>query len=96
MIDDGIATGATIRAALRAIRVRNPQRLVLAVPVAPTSTVAELHSEADDIICLEDYEYFGTIGAYYANFSQVSDGEVIEILKRFPLPTLTRTEQPAA
>jgi putative phosphoribosyl transferase len=85
VIDDGIATGATTRAALRAIRARRPQKLVLAVPVAPTSTLAELQSETDDIICLEDYEVFGAIGIYYANFRQVSDQEVIDILKQFAI-----------
>lgn len=86
VIDDGIATGATTRAALRATRMRNPQRLVLAVPVAPTDSLPALRDEADDVICLEDHEFFGAIGAYYANFRQVSDEEVIEILKRFPVP----------
>ena len=85
VIDDGIATGATMKAALHAIRARRPQKLVLAVPVAPTSTLAELQHEADDIICLEDHEVFGAIGVYYANFRQVSDQEVIDILKRFAM-----------
>ena len=66
---------------------RSPKKLVLAVPVAPTSKVAELRSEADDVICLEDYKSFGAIGAYYADFRQVSDGEVIDILERFTEPT---------
>ena len=88
VIDDGIATGATIRAALRATRARSPQRLVLAVPVAPTETIAALREEADDVVCLEDHEQFGAIGYYYADFSQVSDREVIEILARFPVPEL--------
>jgi putative phosphoribosyl transferase len=96
VIDDGIATGATIRAALRASRMHSPKKLVLAVPVAPTSTVAELHSEADDVICLEDYESFGAIGAYYADFGQVSDGEVIDILKRFPLREAATASQSAS
>ena len=96
VIDDGIATGATTRAALRATRMRNPKRLVLAVPVAPTDTVAELRSEADDLICLEDHELFGAIGIYYADFNQVSDDEVIEILKRFPGRKPATTEQSAA
>ncbi|MFZ1151419.1 MAG: phosphoribosyltransferase [Xanthobacteraceae bacterium] len=94
VIDDGIATGATMRAALHAIRARRPQKLVLAVPVAPTSTLAELQHEADDIICLEDYEIFGAIGVYYANFRQVSDQEVIDILKRFSTQTLKSAKQP--
>ena len=92
VIDDGIATGATTRAALRATRMRNPEKLVLAVPVAPTSAVAELRSEADDVICLEDHEFFGAIGAYYADFNQVSDDEVIEVLKRFPVRKSAKTE----
>jgi predicted phosphoribosyltransferase len=82
VVDDGIATGATTRAALRAIRTRKPRRLVLAVPVAPTSTLADLRTEADDIVCLEDHEDFGAIGLFYADFSQVSDATVIAILAR--------------
>ena len=70
VIDDGIATGATTRAALRATRMRNPKRLVLAVPVAPTDTINELRSEADDVVYLEDLGCFGAIGAYYADFGQ--------------------------
>lgn len=96
VVDDGIATGATMRAALRAIRARRPQKLVLAVPVAPTSTLAELQSEADDIICLEDYEVFGAIGIYYANFRQVSDQEVIDILKQFSIGGSKPAKQLAA
>jgi putative phosphoribosyl transferase len=96
VIDDGVATGATTRAALRATRMRNPKKLVLAVPVAPTDTLAALRSDADDVICLEDYEFFGAIGAYYADFSQVPDEEVIEMLKRFPVPKIAEAKQPAA
>ena len=83
VIDDGIATGATIRAALRATRMRKPKKLVVAVPVAPTESLEELRGEADEIVCIEQYECFGAIGAYYADFQQVSDEEVIETLKRF-------------
>ena len=84
VIDDGIATGATTRAALRATRLRKPKRLVVAVPVAPTDSLAELRREADDVICLEDYDAFGAIGIYYSDFRQVPDEDVIEILKRYP------------
>ncbi len=96
VIDDGVATGATTRAALRATRMRNPKRLVLAVPVAPTDNIAALRSDADDVICLEDHEFFGAIGTYYADFSQVSDEEVIELLRRFPLRKLADARQTAA
>jgi putative phosphoribosyl transferase len=87
VVDDGIATGATIRAALRATRMRNPEKLVLAAPVAPTSTLMELRSEADEVVCLEDYEPFGAIGLFYSDFRQVSDEEVIATLARFPART---------
>ena len=90
VVDDGIATGATMRAVLQATRARNPGKLILAVPVAPTDTLVTLRKEVDDLICLEDHEAFGAIGYYYLDFSQISDDEVIEILKRFPSST-TRT-----
>ena len=82
-MDDGIATGATTRAALRATRMRMPKKLVLAVPVAPTDSLAALRNEADEIVCLEEHEFFGAIGYYYADFRQVSDREVIECLGQF-------------
>jgi len=86
VVDDGIATGATTRAALQAVRSRGPKRLVLAVPVAPTSTLGEfeLENEADEIVCLEDYEPFGAIGFYYRNFRQIGDQDVTDILPGFP------------
>jgi predicted phosphoribosyltransferase len=84
VVDDGVATGATTRAALLAVRAQKPKQTILAVPVAPTSTLAELRGLADDMICLEDHEPFYAIGAYYRDFRQVSDQEVIDILARFP------------
>jgi predicted phosphoribosyltransferase len=97
VIDDGIATGATMRAALRATRMRNPTKLVLAVPVAPSESIAEMREEADEVICLEDHEFFGAIGYYYGDFRQISDEEVIEILERFlPKPKERETQPPAA
>lgn len=85
VVDDGIATGATTRAAVRSVRARNPQHLVLAVPVAPTESLKLLRQEVDDLVCLEDHESLGAIGFYYRDFRQVSDEEVIETLARFPL-----------
>ncbi|MGO9673266.1 MAG: phosphoribosyltransferase [Methylocella sp.] len=84
VVDDGIATGATMKAALRAIRKRGPKELVLAVPVAPAETIEDLRAEADAVICLETPEPFGAIGYFYADFRQVSDEEVIAILRRLP------------
>ena len=85
VVDDGIATGATTRAALQAMRLRKPRKLVLAVPVAPTETLQKLRGEADEIVCLEDYEEFGAIGFFYADFRQTSDAEVIDLLARHPV-----------
>lgn len=97
VIDDGIATGATTRAALRATRMRNPNKLVLAVPVAPTECVAAMREEADEVVCLEDHEFFGAISLYYQDFQQVSDEEVIAILTRFsPGPEQGEVQAPAA
>jgi len=84
IVDDGIATGATTLAAIRALRTRKPKELILAVPVAPVETLERLHSEVDVIVCLETPQDFGAIGYYYRDFRQVSDDEVIATLKRFP------------
>ncbi len=82
VVDDGIATGATVRAALEAIHERNPRRVVLATPVAPTRTLEELSEVTDDIVCLQSHETFYAIGLYYDDFRQVSDDEVIGILSK--------------
>jgi putative phosphoribosyl transferase len=90
VVDDGIATGATTRAALRATRMRKPSKLVLAVPVAPTDTLVAMREEADDVVCLEDHEFFGAIGLYYSDFGQTADQEVIDAIARFPVRTADR------
>ena len=93
VVDDGIATGATARAALEAIRGKGPRKLVLAVPVAPTSTLKELEGEADEIVCLQCHEPFYAIGLYYADFHQVTDKEVIGILSKARVPEFDWQEQ---
>ena len=93
VVDDGIATGATTRAALQAVRLRKPSELVLAVPVAPTDALKKLAGEADEIVCLEDYEEFGAIGFFYSDFRQVSDDEVIELLASHPVDDKTSFEK---
>jgi putative phosphoribosyl transferase len=96
VVDDGIATGATTRAALRATRLRNPKQLILAVPVAPTESLAAMRAEADQVVCLEDYSDFGAIGCYYSDFRQVSDEDVVQMLRRFPtLESSVAARQPA-
>ncbi|MCE2575223.1 phosphoribosyltransferase [Komagataeibacter sp. FNDCR2] len=80
VVDDGIATGGTMQAALRAVRKNRPARLVLAVPVAPSDILAMLASECDQIVCLLQPHPFYAVGAYYRNFSQVEDTDVIRLV----------------
>ena len=82
LVDDGIATGATMQAALRSVRNRNPHALVLAVPVAPASTLAALRPEVEEIVCLESPDDFGAVGSFYANFRPIEDAVVIDLLQR--------------
>jgi len=84
LVDDGIATGASVRAALGAIRNRQAKAIVLAVPVGPVDTLRMIRQEVDEVVCLEEYEEFGAIGLYYRHFAQLKDQEVIDILARFP------------
>jgi putative phosphoribosyl transferase len=81
VVDDGIATGATMRASLKAVRRRNPAKIVLAVPVAASDTLATLrHEEADDVICLHEPQILYGVGAHYAEFGQTPDSEVISLM----------------
>lgn len=82
LVDDGIATGATMRAALQALRHAGPKQVVLAVPVAPPDTLAALGTMVDELICLEMPYAFAAVGAHYASFPQVSDAEVLALLRR--------------
>jgi putative phosphoribosyl transferase len=82
IVDDGIATGSTVKAAIASIRKKKPKSVVVAVPVAPRSTVKELEKEADRVICLSTPEFFYAIGQFYVDFSQTTDGEVIRLLKK--------------
>lgn len=82
VVDDGIATGATARAALRGVRQRGAANVVLAVPVAPPETLEALRAEVDALVCLETPEPFGAIGAFYRDFHQLSDDDVVDLLAR--------------
>ncbi len=81
LVDDGIATGASTRAAIAALRELKPAKIVLAAPVAPASTCRHLRQEVDYFVCLETPEPFYAIGAFYEDFSQVSDEEVTTLLR---------------
>lgn len=96
VVDDGIATGATTRAALEAIQDQGPKKLVLAVPVAPTTTLDELRAAADEIVCLQSHEPFYAIGLYYDDFHQVSDAEVLSVLAMVRAPDLAHAAQAPA
>jgi putative phosphoribosyl transferase len=93
VVDDGIATGSTVRAALRGLRKNRPARLVLAVPVAPLDTLQQLAAECDEIICLIKPDNFYAVGAHYRDFSQTSDEEVIALLGETTIP---RSEIPGS
>jgi putative phosphoribosyl transferase len=82
IVDDGLATGATARAAIRVARARGAAQVVLAVPVAPPDTVVALRREADEVVCVETPEPFFAIGGWYADFSPTSDQEVVDLLSR--------------
>jgi predicted phosphoribosyltransferase len=81
VVDDGIATGATMKAALASVRNRGAASVTVAVPVGPPSTIRELQKQADRVVCLFTPELFQAIGQFYDDFSQTSDDEVIELLK---------------
>ena len=84
VVDDGAATGATLKAALEALRRLEPARIVVALPVAPASLVQDLRSQVDDIICLEPLGPAGAVGAHYGRFEQLSDDDVLEMLDLSP------------
>jgi putative phosphoribosyl transferase len=82
LVDDGIATGASTLAAIKTLREMRPAKLVLAVPVAPASTCKRLSEQVDELVCVYAPEHFYAIGQFYEDFSQVSDTEVIELLRQ--------------
>jgi predicted phosphoribosyltransferase len=84
LIDDGLATGATMRAAVRALVERRPKRVVVAVPVGASTTCAELAGEVDEVVCLRALEPFFAVGAWYEHFGQISDEEVRDCLESSP------------
>ena len=93
VVDDGIATGSTARAACQVARAQGAARVVLAVPVAPPGWEAGFAGEADDLVCVDTPEWFFAIGQFYADFAQVSDDEVIACLERAATPVPPRARQ---
>jgi len=82
LVDDGVATGSTMRVAVQALRRQRPAQIVVAVPVAPPQTCNELRGEADDVVCTRTPEPFIAIGVWYEDFPQTSDGEIRDLLAR--------------
>lgn len=82
VIDDGLATGSTMIAALHALRAKHPEKLVCAVPVAPADTLEKIAPYADEVVCLETPDPFYAVGQFYQSFTQVEDEEVIELLRQ--------------
>src|SRR5213596_311511 len=82
LVDDGLATGATMRAAVKALRERGAAKIVVAVPVGPPDTCREFEDEADEVVCASEPEFFQAVGQYYEDFSQTSDDEVRDLLAR--------------
>jgi predicted phosphoribosyltransferase len=81
LVDDGLATGASMRTAIRSLEAHRPARIVMAVPTAPRSTCRDLEDEVDEVICLTTPEPFFGVGQWYLDFSQTTDDEVIELLR---------------
>lgn len=81
LVDDGIAIGATMRAAIAAVRAQRPERVVVAVPVAPFKLVVQLRREADEVVCLASPEPFTAVATYYRSFPQLTDRQVCDILR---------------
>ena len=82
LVDDGIATGATMRAALMSARSRGATSIIVAVPIAPAEVLDDIRTEVDDLICLETPEQFFGVGGFYQHFPQVEDQEVIELMRK--------------
>lgn len=82
IVDDGIATGSTMKAALASVKNRGARTVAVAVPVGPPSTIKELKKQADRVVCLYAPEYFQAIGQFYTDFNQTTDEEVIQLLKQ--------------
>ena len=80
VVDDGIATGSTVQAALKAVRLAKPRRIVLAVPVAPPETIEALSKQVDEVVCLMTPAWFGAISRFYIDFHQIGDDEVVDYL----------------
>jgi putative phosphoribosyl transferase len=81
LVDDGLATGATMRAAVRALRQMKPHRIIVAVPVGARQTCEQFEAEADEVVCGKSPENLGSVGMWYHDFTQTTDEEVRDLLE---------------
>ena len=93
LVDDGIATGSTMKAALASVKRKGAKSVIVAVPVGPPSTIKELLKQADRVVCPRTPEYFAAIGQFYNNFDQTTDEEVSELLKKNHQEILQKTKK---
>lgn len=87
IVDDGIATGSSMLSAMRSVRARKPAKLVVAIGVAPTSSLARLRQQADEVVCLHASDHFYAVGQFFEDFSEVSDAMVVDALRATPPAT---------
>jgi putative phosphoribosyl transferase len=87
LVDDGLATGSSMRAAVKAVRGQQPEAVIVAVPIAPPETCKQLQREADEVVCAMTPEFFVAVGVWYENFPQTTDEEVAELLERAGAPS---------
>lgn len=86
IVDDGIATGLTMKCAINELAHRSPQKIIVAVPIAPSDSLAEISALVDEVICLSVPEFMGAIGAFYDSFPQVEDDEVVKLMQSINIP----------
>jgi putative phosphoribosyl transferase len=89
LVDDGLATGSTMRAAIEVVKTQQPQRIVVAIPVAPPETYQKLRTEVDEVVCLMTPPSFYAIGMWYEDFAQTTDAQVCELLRKIQGPQIT-------
>lgn len=87
VVDDGLATGATMRASIKGLRAQGVEKIIVAVPVSPPDTLEEIKTEADEVICLDAPEFFSAVGQFYEDFSQTEDDEVVKYLQLYGMPS---------
>lgn len=86
IVDDGIATGLTMRAAIKSVKNKDPKKIVVAVPCGAKDSIDQIKQEVDEVVCLHAPIFFGAVGAFYENFEQTTDEEVIELMKKSKVP----------